>query len=64
MTDRIMALLAYLILAAFLIILIWHVPRLDLAGVVLVTLIFAGWDMAAVMRSHKRGGLVQNDRQD
>ncbi|MGR3543312.1 MAG: hypothetical protein ACU0BE_03345 [Paracoccus sp. (in: a-proteobacteria)] len=54
MTDRIMALLAFVVLAAFLIILVWHVPRLDLGGVVLLTLIFAGIDMAAVMRSHDR----------
>ena len=54
MTDRIMALLAFIVLAAFLIILIWHVPRLDLGGVVLLTLIFAGIDTAAVMRSHHK----------
>ncbi|MEO1959523.1 MAG: hypothetical protein ABGW82_00865 [Paracoccus sp. (in: a-proteobacteria)] len=54
MTDRIMALLAFVVLAAFLIILVWHVPRLELGGVGLLTLVFAGIARAEVMRSHDR----------
>ncbi|MCT4333791.1 hypothetical protein MU516_13045 [Paracoccus sp. YLB-12] len=59
--DRIMALVAYAVLAAFLIILVWHVPRLDLGGVVLLTLVFAGFDAAAVMRSHHKSGHAAED---
>ncbi|MBO9455133.1 hypothetical protein J7376_08200 [Paracoccus sp. R12_1] len=59
--DRIMALVAYAVLAAFLIILVWHVPRFDLGGVVLLTLVFAGFDAAAVMRSHRKSGHVAGD---
>ena len=44
MTDLVMRLLAFAVLAAFLGILVWHVPRLDLGAVVLVTLAFAGYD--------------------
>lgn len=64
MTDRIMALLAYVVLAAFLVILVWHVPRLDLGGVVLLTLIFAGIDTAEVMRSHHLPGNGKDRPQD
>ncbi len=38
MTDRVMALLAFLFLLGFLGILVWFVPRLDLGAVVAVTL--------------------------
>jgi len=44
MTDRLMALLAFLILAGFLAILIWFVPRLDLGAVVAITLALVAWD--------------------
>ena len=40
MTDRILALVAIIVLA----ILIWRVPRLDLAGVIAITLALAYWD--------------------
>jgi uncharacterized membrane protein len=43
-SDRILALAAYLTLAAFLGILVWNVPRLDLGVVVAVTLALAGFD--------------------
>jgi hypothetical protein len=52
MMDRVMAIIAYLVLLCFLAILVWHVPRLDLGGVVLLTLILAGVDMSQVLRSH------------
>ena len=54
MTDKIMALIAYAVLAVFLVTLLVYVPRLDLGGVVLLTLLLAGWDTLQVMRSHER----------
>jgi hypothetical protein len=54
MTDRLMALFAYAVLALFLGILVWHVPRLDLGAVCLVTLLFAGFDFLGGAR--RRGG--------
>jgi hypothetical protein len=44
MTDRILALVAIIVLTGFLAILIWRVPRLDLAGVIAITLALAYWD--------------------
>ncbi|MEX0956589.1 MAG: hypothetical protein WDZ83_15435 [Rhizobiaceae bacterium] len=44
MTDRIMALVAAATLAAFLGILVWKVPRVDLATVIAITLALAIWD--------------------
>ena len=44
MTDRLMATFAFLVLAAFLSILIWFVPRLDLGAVIAVTLLLVAWD--------------------
>lgn len=45
LTDRVMALFAFAVLAAFLGILVWYVPRLDLGAVVVVTLMFVVWDL-------------------
>lgn len=56
MIDRIMALLAISTLAAFLGILIWKVPRADLAAVIAITLALAIWDFlsnAGKGRSHR-----------
>jgi hypothetical protein len=50
MSDVVMRLAAYALLAGFLGILVWHVPRLDLGGVVLVTLVAAGYDLFVVSR--------------
>lgn len=44
MSDRILALVGFAVLAAFLAVLVWHVPRLDLGAVIAVTLAFAAWD--------------------
>ncbi len=44
MMDRLMALLALAVLAAFLGILVWKVPRLDLMAVTAITLGLALWD--------------------
>lgn len=45
MTNRIIALVAFVILAGFLGILIYKVPRVDLIVLVGITLALAGWDM-------------------
>jgi hypothetical protein len=45
MSDAVMRLAAFALLVAFLGILIWYVPRLDLAAVVAVTLALAGYDL-------------------
>ena len=44
MTDRILTLLALLVLAGFLLILAWALQRLDLWILVLLTMALAGWD--------------------
>ena len=44
MTDRIMAIMAFATLAAFLGILVWYVPRLDLGTAVAATLVLVAWD--------------------
>ena len=54
MMDRIMVLCAYAVLLCFLGILIWHVPRLDLGGVVLITLLLAAADTAHAFRGRDR----------
>lgn len=54
MMDRIAALLAYALLLAFLGILVWKVPQLDLGLVVLATLALAGADMLQVVRKHDK----------
>ncbi|MCS0504576.1 hypothetical protein [Ancylobacter mangrovi] len=53
MTERLMALLAFLVLAGFLSILVIWVPRVDLGAWVLLTLVCAGYDM---IDSHRGQG--------
>ena len=48
--DKLLAAFAYAILIAFLGILLWHVPRLDLMGVIGITVALAGWDLIKGMR--------------
>ncbi|WGV15987.1 hypothetical protein [Fuscovulum ytuae] len=43
--NRLMAIAAFIVLVAFLSILLIHVPRLDLAAVIGVTVLLAGWDV-------------------
>ena len=45
MTDAAMRLTAFAALVAFLGVLIWFVPRLDLGAVVLVTVVCTGYDL-------------------
>ncbi|WP_343082312.1 hypothetical protein [Ostreiculturibacter nitratireducens] len=44
MTDRLMSIFAFAILTAFLGILVWKVPRLDLGAVIAVTVALVAWD--------------------
>lgn len=46
MLDRIFALLALAVLVAFLAIIVIWVPRVDLAAVIVITIVMAGYDMA------------------
>ncbi|MFN4154938.1 MAG: hypothetical protein ACK4HF_09805 [Paracoccaceae bacterium] len=52
--NNAMALFAFAVLLGFLGILLWHVPRWDLIGVVSVTVALAGWDLIRNLRD-KRG---------
>jgi hypothetical protein len=54
MTDLSMRLIAYAVLVAFLGILVWYVPRVDLGAVVLVTLALAGYDFFGRPRPNGR----------
>ena len=44
MTDRLLAILAFALLALFLGILVWYVPKIDLAAFCLVTLALVAYD--------------------
>lgn len=48
--NKIMALAAFALMLAFLGILLWHVPRLDLIAVVAITVALAGWDLVLNLR--------------
>ncbi|MDO8881509.1 MAG: hypothetical protein U0934_00470 [Pseudotabrizicola sp.] len=52
--NNLMALLAFGVMLGFLGILLWHVPRWDLIGVVSITVALAGWDLIQNLRG-KRG---------
>jgi hypothetical protein len=45
MSDRIIALFAFIALCAFVGILVFELQRLDITAVAVVTLALAGWDM-------------------
>ncbi len=51
--DRLMALFAYAVMAASLLVLVWYVPRWDLGGVIAVTLALAGVDVVQSLRSDR-----------
>ncbi len=52
--NRILAIFAFLVLVGFLGILMFHVPRLDLGGVIVVTVLLAAWDLFTTHRTRKR----------
>lgn len=45
MINRVVAVLAFLMLACFVGILLWYVPRLDLGAVIVITLVLAAVDL-------------------
>lgn len=47
MSEMIFRLLAFAALVLFLGILLWHVPRIDLGAVILVTVALVAWDFFA-----------------
>lgn len=49
----ILAILAYALLSGFLVILVIHVPRADLIGLIAVTLLLAAWDLVRNLREHR-----------
>lgn len=53
MIDRTIALVAFAVLLAFLGILLWSVPRLDLGVVIAITVVLGGYDF---LRRRNKGG--------
>lgn len=54
--DRLMALLALVVLAGFLGILVWNVPHWDLILVVAITMLLVIWDFIGLLRKDEGGG--------
>ena len=54
MTNRLVAVAAFLVLAGFLGILVWEVPRLDLGAVIGVTLLLVLVDLLGQLRGGPR----------
>jgi len=52
--NKLMAVFAFLVLVAFLGILVMHVPRVDLTVVIGVTVLLAAWDLYTTHKSRKR----------
>lgn len=54
--NRILSLFAFLVLVGYLSILVWRVPRIDLATVIAITLLLALWDIySSARRGRSRG---------
>jgi len=51
--NNVLAVLAFLVLAAFLSILVIHVPRVDLTVIIALTLLLAGWDLYQGLRGNR-----------
>ncbi len=51
--NLLMGFLAFVTLAAFLAVLVIHVPRLDLTAVIGITVALAAWDLFTTFRSRK-----------
>ena len=49
--NKLLASFAFAVLVAFVGILLWHVPRLDLIAVVALTIALAGWDLIKGLRA-------------
>ncbi len=53
--NNFLALIAFGIFLVFLGILLWNVPRLDLAGVIGATVLLAGWDLVKNLKENGKG---------
>jgi hypothetical protein len=53
--NNFLALMAFAVFVGFLGILIWNAPRLDLMGVVGVTVALAGWDLIKNLKDNRKG---------
>lgn len=51
--NKFMAVFAFVVLVAFLSILVIHVPRVDLTVVILITVVLAGWDLVLGLKGRK-----------
>lgn len=51
--NNLLAILAFAVLCGFLAILIIHVPRLDLIGVIAATVALAGWDLIQNLKGNR-----------
>ncbi len=49
--NKLMGLFAFIVLVAFLAILVIHVPRLDLSAVIALTVLLAAWDLYTTHRA-------------
>jgi len=53
--NNFLALIAFAVFLAFLGILVWNVPRLDLIGVIAVTVALAGWALIKNLKDNGAG---------
>ena len=53
MRDTVLSIVAFLILVGFLGILLYEVPRVDLGGVIVFTLVLAGYDFLRALRERQ-----------
>jgi len=53
--NSLMALIAFAVFLAFLGILVWNVPRLDLIGVIGATVALSGWDLIKNLKENRGG---------
>lgn len=52
--NNLLAIFAFVVFVAFLLILLLHVPRLDLIAVIGATIVLAGWDLLLSVRNSRR----------
>jgi hypothetical protein len=53
MRDKLLSIAAFAVLLGFLAVLVYEVPRFDLAGVVIFTLVLAGYDFYRSARERR-----------
>lgn len=52
--NNLLAIFAFVVFVAFVLILVLHVPRLDLIVVIGATILLAGWDLLLNIRNSRR----------